>query len=106
MLVDLSQYEKAVGPLYACQLSLKLFIENSSNSVSSREYAKNIYIWLGPLEADIDELCSIDYSKSVFILKTLEKYIIDTKNYRLLEYYTNAVESLKYQIKYLKLKKK
>ena len=50
------------------------------------------------LECTIDELCLISYHKSTFILKTLLKYEINTKNSNILLNYYDAIDSLKYQI--------
>lgn len=39
----LDNYEKGVGEIYACQLSLKLYIEDATNEVVRRKYAERIY---------------------------------------------------------------
>lgn len=98
MTFDLNKYEKGVGPLFACQLSIKLFIEDITNDFIQREYAETIYEWLGLFEGSIDELCAVSYDKSVFILKALEKYDINTRDSNLLLNYGDAISSLKYQI--------
>jgi hypothetical protein len=95
---DLNNYETGVGPIFACQLSIKLFIEDITNDFTQRKYAEIIYKWLGSLEGSIDELCKYSYAKSVFILKALEKYEINTKDSNLLLNYCDAIGSLKYQI--------
>ena len=98
MTFDLNKYEKGVGPIYACQLSIKLFIEDITNDFTQRKYAETIYEWLGLFEGSIDELCEVSFDKSVFILKVLEKYEINTRNSNLLLNYGDAVGSLKYSI--------
>lgn len=95
---NLDKYEKGVGPIFACQLSIKLFIEDMTNDFAQRKYAKTIYEWLGSFEGSVDELCEFSYNKSKFILKLLKKYKINTKDSNLLLNYGDAVESLKYQI--------
>lgn len=102
MSFDLNKYEKGVGPIFACQLSIKLFIEDVTNDFTQRKYAETIYEWLGLLECSIDELCEVSYNKSVFILKALEKYEINTRDSNLLLNYNNAICSLKYQIDLIK----
>lgn len=97
MTFDLNKYEKAVGPIFACQLSIKLFIEDITNDFNQRKYAEIIYEWLGLFEGSIDELYEVSYGKSVFILKALEKYEINTIDYNLLLNYGEAISSLKYQ---------
>ena len=96
MIFDLNKYEKGIGPIFACQLSLKLFIEDTTNEFTERKYAETIYEWLGLLEGTVDELCEISYDKSIFILKALEKYELNTIDSNLLLNYGNAIESLKY----------
>jgi len=98
MIFDLNKYEKGVGSIFACQLSIKLFIEDIKNDFTQREYAETIYEWLGLFEGSVDELCEVSYNKSVFILKALEKYEIDTRDSNLLLNYGDAISSLKYQI--------
>ena len=98
MTFDLNKYEKGVGPIFASQLSIKLFIEDITNDFTQRKYAETIYEWLGLFEGSIDELCGVSFDKSVFILKVLEKYGINTRNSNLLLNYGNAIGSLKYQI--------
>jgi len=98
MTFDLNKYDKGVGPILACQLSIKMFIEDTTNEFNLREYAESIYEFLGLTEYSVDELAEIYYDKSIFILKALEKYQLNTKNYNLLLYYDDAIHSLKYQI--------
>ncbi len=98
MLFNLDKYETGVGPIFACQISIKRFIEDETNDFAQRIYAETIYKWLGLLEASIDELCSISYNKSVFILKALEKYRIKSNDSNIILNYIEAMESLKYQI--------
>ena len=108
MTFELHKYEKAVGPLFACQYACKFYVEDTTNDFTSRKYAETIYEWLGLLEGDVDELATIDYDKSVFIFKVLEKYnsnysIKDSNNCsiedsNLLLNYLNALLSLQYQI--------
>jgi hypothetical protein len=98
MTFDLNKYEKGVGPIFACQLSIKLFIEDITNDFTQRKYAETIYEWLGLFEGSIDELCEVSYNKSAFILKALEKYQINTRDSNLLLNYGDAISSLKYQI--------
>jgi len=99
---DLSKYEKGVGPIFACQSSIKLFIEDARNDFNQRKYAETIYEWLGLIEYSIDELCDVSYTKSVFILEALEKYEIKTENSNILLNYGYAIDSLKYQINLIK----
>lgn len=98
MTFNLNKYEKGVGSIFACQLSIKLFIEDITNDYNQRKYAETTYKWLGTFEGTIDELCKVSFDKSMFILKALEKYEIDTKDSNILLNYYNAIESLKYQI--------
>ena len=98
MLFDLDKYEKGVGPIFACQISIKMFIQDMENDFSQRTYAETIYEWLGLFEGTIDELCEVSYDKSVFILQILDKYKINTTDSNLLLNYDDAVCSLKYQI--------
>ena len=98
MTFDMNKYEKGVGPIFACQLSIKLFIEDTTNDFVVRKYAETIFEWLGLIECSIDELCEISYDKSVFILEVLEKYEINTIDSNILLNYGDAVASLKYQI--------
>lgn len=102
MTFDLNKYEKGVGPIFACQLSIKLFIEDTTNNFTQRKHAETIYEWLGLFEGSIDELCKVSYPKSVFILKALEKYKINTRDSNLLLNYSDAISSLKYQINLIK----
>jgi hypothetical protein len=102
MTFDLNNCEKGVGPIFACQLSIKLFIEDITNDFTERKYAETIYEWLGLFEGSIDELCEVSYDKSVFIMKALEKYEINTINSNLILNYGEAISSLKYQIDLIK----
>ena len=102
MTFDLNKYEKGIGSIFACQLSIKLFIEDITNEFTQRKYAETIYEWLGLFEGSIDELCEASYDKSVFILKALEKYEINTIDSNLLLNYGDAISSLKYQINLIK----
>jgi hypothetical protein len=88
---------KGVGPIFACQQSIKLFIKDINN-INDIAYAKSIYKWLGLIECTIDELCEISYEKSVFILQVLQKYKIQNSDSNILLNYYDAIESLKYQI--------
>ena len=99
MSFDLNKYEKAVGPLFACQLSIQLFIEDTTNDIIQRNYAETIYEWLGLLEASVDELCDISYDKSVFILEVLQKYMKTKLDLNIIFYYGEAIGSLQWQIK-------
>lgn len=99
MSFDLNKYEKAVGPLFACQLSIQLFIEDTTNDFIQRNYAETIYEWLGSLEASVDELCDISYDKSVFILEVLQKYMKTKLDLKIIFYYGEAIGSLQWQIK-------
>ena len=98
MTFDPNKYEKGVGPIFACQHSVKLFIEDVSNDFIHRKYAETVYEWLGLFEGSIDDLCQVSCDKSVFILKALEKYDINTRDSNLLLNHGDAVSSLKYQI--------
>ena len=95
---DLNKYEIGVGPIFVCQLSIKMFIEDITNDFNQRKYAETIYEWLGLIEYSIDELCQVSYDKTVFILQALEKYKIQTTDSNLILNYGDAVGSLKYQI--------
>ncbi len=88
----------AVGPLYACQLSLKTYINDDNNPLMKREYAKTIYNWLGSLECTIDELCTLSHEKSRFILDVIKKYDIKETDSNLLLNYIDAMGSLEYQL--------
>ena len=98
MLFDLNKYEKGVGPIFACQISIKLFIEDITNDDKQRKYAEKIYEWLGLIECSIDELFEVSYDKSLFILETLEKYEINTRDSNILLNYCDALGSLRHQI--------
>lgn len=98
MTFDLNKYENGVGSIFACQYSMKLFIEDVTNDFTQRKHAETIYEWLGVFEGSIDELCAVSYDKSVFILNILEKYEINTSDSNLLLNHGYAVDSLKYQI--------
>ena len=98
MTFDLNKYEKGVGPIFACQLSMKLYIEDITNDFNQRKYAEKLYEWLGLFEGSIDELCEYSYARPAFILKALEKYKINTRDSNLLLNYGDAISSLKYQI--------
>lgn len=102
IIIDLDKYEKGVGPIFACQLSIKLFISDTTNDFIQRKYAETIYKWLGLIECSIDDLCYVSYDKSVFILKVLEKYEINTIDSNILLNYGDAIDSLKYQINLIK----
>lgn len=91
---QLDKYEKAVGSMYAVQLSLQLFIEDTTNDISKRRYAETIYEWLGLIEHTIDELFDISYEKSVFIMEVLEKYKVNTLDSNIIINYNDAIESL------------
>ena len=93
----LDRYEKAVGPLFACQLSLQMFIEDTTNEYDNRKYAETIYEWLGSIECTIDELCNMSYEKSIFILNVLKKYKI-TNDSNLIINYGDAIDSLEWQV--------
>jgi hypothetical protein len=95
--IELKKYENGVGPLFACQLSLKMLIEDIRNDYSHRKTAETIYEWLGNYEGSIDELYEVSSEKSVFILEALEKYDINTTDSNLLLNYIDAIGSLKYQ---------
>ena len=105
MTIHLDKYECGVGPIFACQLSIQLFIEDITNNIIQRKYAETIYEWLGLLEASIDELCEISYDKSVFILEALKKYEIDSNNSNNILNYGEAIGSLKYQVELINNKK-
>ena len=98
MTFDLTKYEKGVGPIFACQLSIKLFIEDVTNDFTQRKYAETIYEWLGLFEGSIDNLCEVAYDQSAFVLKALEKYELNTRDSNLLLNYGDAISSLKYQL--------
>lgn len=102
MSFNFNKCEKAIGPLFACQLSIKSFIEDITNDIAQREYAETIYEWLGTTESSIDELCAVSYDKSLFILKALEKYGINTNDSNIILNYGDAIGSLKYQIDLIK----
>lgn len=98
LIIDIHEYEKGVGPIFACQLSIKMFIEDLTNDFTQRKYAETIYEWLGMFDDSIDELCAVSYDKSVFILKALERYEINTRDSNLILNYGDAIGSLQYQI--------
>ena len=94
-IINLNKYEKGVGPLFACQVSIVLFIERCNPT-----YTETLYEWLGLVECSIDELCEKSYDRSLFILKTLEKYKMNTRDSNLLLNYGDAMMgSLQFQIK-------
>lgn len=96
--VNLSNYAKGVGEMYACQLSLKLYIEDATNEVVRRKYAERIYEWLGTLECSIDDLCQLSVSKTNFILYVLQKYNPIVLSLEVAVNYSYAIDSLKSQI--------
>ena len=105
---DFSKYEQAVGPAYAAQQSLKLFIEDKDNMSDKREYALMLYNWLGTSDVTIDELGNItSYANAIFILETMEKYNIITPSTtsNVIMSYSDAIESLRFQIKSIEDKK-
>jgi len=102
MIFDENKYEKGIGPIFACQLSVKFFIEDITNDLTLRKYAETIYEWLGLFEGSIDELCKYYYIRSVFVLKALEKYKINSIDSNLLLNYDYAIGSLKYQMELIK----
>ena len=102
MSFELDKYENAIGAMRAAQIALQLFIKDTANELHERQYAETIYEWLGLFEGSIDELCEASYDKSVFILKALEKYEINTRDSNLLLNYGDAISSLKYQIDLIK----
>lgn len=102
MSFNFNNYEKAIGPLFACQISIQMFIEDMTNDSTQRKYAESIYEWLGLTEYSIDELCEVSYEKSLFILETLKKYQINTCDSNLLLNYGDAISSLNYQIDLIK----
>lgn len=97
IIILINKYEKAVGPLFACQLAIKLFIEDTTNSAETCLHAETIYKWLGSVECSVNELFAVSYDNSIFILDALEKYQIKTSDSNLLLNYSDAIESLKYQ---------
>lgn len=98
--IDFDDCERAVGPLYACQCSLKEFVNDFSNAESDRCDAMVLYAWLGSLEATVDELVSLSPWGSEFILKAMAKYgrgpTVDS-NY--IMNFEDAMSSLTYQLK-------
>jgi len=96
MSIDINKYE---GSIFACQLALKMLMEDTTNHFIQRKNAETIYEWLGWIECSIDELCYVSYDKSLFILKALEKYN-STKIFEsnIVFFYDDAMNSLKYQI--------
>jgi hypothetical protein len=94
----LDNYEKGVGEIYACQLSLKLYIEDATNEVVRRKYAERIYEWLGTLECSIDDFCQLSVSKTNFILHVLQKYNPIVLSLEVAVNYSYAIDSLKSQI--------
>lgn len=100
-LIDLNKYKKGKGPLLACQLSIKLFIEDMTNDIIQRKYAEEIYKWLGNITNPIEDLSFVSYNKSLFILVVLQKYEVDRKDVNIFEDYLLALKSLLFQT-YLK----
>jgi len=99
MSFNIKKYEQSVGPAYACQLSLKLFIEDNKNELSLREKAELLYEWLGYSEADIDFLFELQsYEICLFMIDVLEKYpLTNTNDSNLMMQYNDAYDSLIYQ---------
>ena len=105
---DFSNYEQAVGPAFAAQQSLKLLIEDKDTMTDKREYALMLYDWLGTSDVTIDELGNItSYANAIFILETMEKYNIITPSTtsNVIMSYSDAIESLRFQIKSIEDKK-
>ena len=99
--IDLTGYAKGVGPIYACQECLKLYINDKTNEYITRRFGQLIYEWLGTLDCTIDELLDLSLVKTKFILMALEKYKPDTTDSDLVMNYGEAVESLTYQMNQL-----
>ena len=96
---QLDESEIAVGPLFACQLCIKAFLEDLTN-MSQFSYAISVYMWLGQTEYSVDELFIVSYDKALFILEVLEKYgsgVMRGVNSNVILNYGEAFESLKYQ---------
>lgn len=97
--IDFDDCERAVGPLDACQCSLKEFVNDPSNAESDRCDAMVLYAWIGSLEATVDELVSLSPWGSEFILKGMRKYGRDpTADFNYLMDFEDAVASLAYQL--------
>lgn len=92
----LSSCARGVGPIYACQECIKLYINDKSNVL--RSYARQIYKWLGTVECTIDELSNLSIGKTEIILCILELYKPETTDSNLLMNYEEALSSLTYQL--------
>jgi hypothetical protein len=92
----LSSCARGVGPIYACQECIKLYIKDKSNVL--RSYVRQIYKWLGTVECTIDELSNLSIGKTEIILRILERYKPETTDSNLLMNYGEALSSLKYQM--------
>lgn len=100
MSFELDKYEHAVGAMRAAQIALQLFIKDTANELHERQYAETIYEWLGSLEDTIDKLMEISIDKTLFILRALEKYSLNSNlyDYNIILNYIYAIDSLRYQI--------
>jgi hypothetical protein len=96
---NVSRYGKEVGSMRSAQLAVKFYMDDMTNLIEHRGYAKRTYIWLSSVECTIDELFSKSSNMSIFILNALIKYekIFEALLDR--EHYPNAVSSLSYQYK-------
>ncbi len=100
MEIDLSKYEKACGPMRACQRCVELFINDSINNKDDLEYGYELYKWLGETEITVDELFDYDPKRGDNIYWIIKKYkLIPPDNTEYLENYGYAFESLEYQSK-------
>ncbi len=87
----------AVGPLFACQQSVQLFID-ATEDLNEREYATKVLHFLGSFEGSVDDLCEYSYFYANFIYEALLKYPLITSDSYLLWNYGDALDSLKYQL--------
>jgi hypothetical protein len=98
--IAFENYEKAGGPMYVAQLALKCFAEDANNTSGDCYNAFRVFVWIGSLEASIDELVRISPWASKFILSALWKY--ETKlpfESNIILNFGDAVNSLQYQLR-------
>jgi hypothetical protein len=93
--------DKAFGTEYAVQCCLRLFIEDTNNPVKERKHAMSLYSWIGTSDISIDEIYDVSYHNANFILEIMEKYILNTKDSNLIINYGNAIDSLRFQKKFV-----
>lgn len=95
---NLYKHKKASGIMYAAQLYMELFMEDTSNPMSKRKYAMEIHNWIGMTNITVDCIFDKSYNYGMFILEAMDKYKITSENEsNLITNIENAKTSLEYQ---------